>query len=67
MRQTADEFDADVHTAKILRLSADLPMAVEIVDNPERIAQFLPVLDSIVQEGLVTLEKVQVLASRPSS
>ena len=53
-----------IHTAKILRLSEDLPMVVEIVDLPERIAAFLPDLDAMVGEGLITLEKVQVIAYR---
>src|SRR3989338_6969088 len=46
-----------IHTAKILRLSEDLPLIIEIVDQPERIAAFLPDLDGMVGEGLVTLEK----------
>jgi uncharacterized protein len=53
-----------VHTAKILRLSEDLPVVIEIVDKPERIARLLPEVDSLVAEGLVTLEKVRVLAYR---
>ncbi len=50
-----------LHTAKILRLSEDLPVVVEIVDSQEKIDQFLPVLDGMMTSGLVTLEKVQVL------
>jgi PII-like signaling protein len=53
-----------IHTAKILRLSEDLPMVVEIVDKPERIAEFLPELDSMITEGLVTLERVRVILYR---
>ena len=53
-----------IHTAKILRLSEDLPMVVEIVDTPERIAAFLPDLDNMIEDGMVTLEKVQVLVYR---
>ncbi len=53
-----------LHTAKILRLSEDLPIVIEIVDKPERIAAFLPELDGLIEEGLVTLEKVRVLAYR---
>src|SRR5262245_59628010 len=53
-----------MHTAKILRLSEDLPMIVEIVDGLERIEAFLPVLDSMVPEGLVTLEQVRVIQYR---
>ena len=55
-----------LHTAKILRLSEDMPIVVEIVDNPERIAAFLPDLNKMITEGLVTLEKVQVIAYRHS-
>jgi len=53
-----------IHTAKILRLSEDLPIIVEIVDSAEKIASFLPVIDEMVQEGLVTLERVQVILYR---
>ena len=53
-----------VHTAKVLRLSEDLPMVVEIVDAPEQIAAFLPELDAMITEGLITLEKVNVIAYR---
>lgn len=53
-----------LHTAKILRLSEDLPMVIEIVDKPDRIAAFLPDLDGMIDEGLVTLEKVRVIAYR---
>ena len=53
-----------MHTAKILRLSEDLPMVIEIVDKPERIAEFLPELDSMIGEGLVTLEKIRVVTYR---
>ena len=50
-----------LHTTKILRLSGDLPIIVEIVDTEEHINSFLPVLDGMMPSGLVTLEKVQVL------
>ena len=53
-----------IHTAKILRLSEDLPMVIEIVDKPERIAEFLPDLDGMIGEGLVTLERVRVIVYR---
>jgi len=53
-----------LHTAKILRLSEDLPMVIEIVDAPERIAAFLPDLDAMIGEGLVTLERVRLIAYR---
>lgn len=49
-----------LHTAKILRLSADLPMVIEIVDTQEKINGFLPQLDALMGSGLVTLEKVKV-------
>jgi PII-like signaling protein len=50
-----------LHTAKILRLSADLPLIIEIVDGEEKIRELLPVLEEMIGSGLVTLEKVQVL------
>jgi PII-like signaling protein len=50
-----------IHTTKILRLSQDLPMIVEIVDSKDKIDAFLPVLDQMIGSGLVTIEKVQVL------
>ena len=50
-----------LHTAKVLRLSEDLPMVVEIVDGEERINAFLPLLDGMMGSGLVTIEKVKVL------
>jgi PII-like signaling protein len=53
-----------MHTAKILRLSEDLPMIVEIVDSLEKIEAFLPILDTMVPEGLVTLEQVRVIHYR---
>jgi PII-like signaling protein len=53
-----------LHTSKILRLSLDLPLIIEIVDSEEKIQAFLPVLDSMMGGGLVTLEKVQCLHYR---
>ena len=50
-----------LHTAKILRLSEDLPMVVEIVDSLEKIERFLPQLDEMIRDGLVTLERVRVI------
>jgi len=50
-----------IHTDKILRLSMDLPLVIEIVDSEARINEFLPVLDGMMDSGLVTLEKLQVL------
>jgi PII-like signaling protein len=50
-----------LHTAKILRLSEDLPVVIEIADSEQKINEFLPVLDGMMSGGLVTLEKIQVL------
>jgi PII-like signaling protein len=50
-----------LHTAKILRLSEDLPLVIEIVDSEDKINAFLPTLDEMMTSGLITLEKVQVL------
>ena len=53
-----------LHTTKILRLSVDLPLVIEIVDSEEKIDAFLPVLDGMMTGGLVTLEKVRVIHYR---
>jgi PII-like signaling protein len=53
-----------LHTAKILRLSMDLPIVIEIVDAEEKIQQFLPLLDGMLKGGLVTTEKVTVIEYR---
>jgi PII-like signaling protein len=53
-----------LHTTRILRLSEDLPVVVEIVDVAEKIEAFLPALDEMVAEGMVTLERVRVIAYR---
>ncbi|MBI4249630.1 MAG: DUF190 domain-containing protein [Elusimicrobia bacterium] len=53
-----------MHTAKLLRLSEDLPVIIEIVDSEEKINRLLPKLDEMVWEGLITLEKVQVVMYR---
>jgi PII-like signaling protein len=53
-----------LHTAKILRLSEDLPIVVEIVDSKAKIDELLPYIEEMVQEGLVTLESVQVIKYR---
>ena len=53
-----------IHSAKILRLSEDLPMVIEIIDKPERIAAILPEIDSMLGEGLVTREAVHVILYR---
>ena len=53
-----------LHTAKILQLSTDLPIVIEIVDTKEKIDSFLPTLDEMMDGGLVTLERVQVIHYR---
>jgi len=53
-----------LHTTRVLRLSEDLPIVIEIVDSKEKIDELLPHIDDMVQEGLVTLEKVQVIKYR---
>jgi uncharacterized protein len=50
-----------LHTTKVLRLSEDLPLVVEIVDGEERIRSFIPTCDEMIAEGLITLERVEVL------
>ena len=52
---------SELHSAKILQLSVDLPLVVEIVDSPDKIAAFLPLLDGLMTKGLVTIENVQAL------
>ena len=56
-----------MHTSKLERLSEDLPMVIEIVDSEEKIMAFLPHLDEMVTEGLITLEKVNVIMYRANS
>ena len=53
-----------MHTAKLLRLSEDLPIIVEMADSEEKMSQFLPHLDEMVKEGLITLENVNVIMYR---
>ena len=55
-----------MHSAKVLRLSEDLPVIIEIVDSEDKIAQFIPDLDDMVKEGLITLEKADVVMYRAS-
>lgn len=58
-----------LHTAKVLRLSEDLPLVIEIVDSREKIDELLPFVDEVLRDGLVTLEKVRVIkyrADRPA-
>ena len=49
-----------IHSAKILQLSTDLPIIIEIIDTQEKIEAFIPIIDSVIQDGLVTMEKVQI-------
>jgi uncharacterized protein len=56
--------DSRLHTSRILRLSEDLPVVIEIVDTTDRIERVLPMLDDMVGEGMVTLERVHVVAYR---
>jgi uncharacterized protein len=56
-----------LHTAKILRLSEDLPFVIEIVDTADNVDRFLPVLDSMIGSGLITIEPVKVLQYGPPS
>ncbi len=54
-----------VHSTHLLRLSEDLPMVVEVVDTSEHIERMLPIIDAMVSEGLVTVEKVRVIKYAP--
>jgi len=56
-----------LHTAKILQLSTDLPIIIEIVDTEEKLNNFLPMLDEMMGGGLVTLEKIKVIHYRPTN
>ena len=58
--------DSHLHTTRILRLSEDLPVVIELVDTAERIDAVLPLLDEMVEEGMVTVERVQIVAYRGS-
>jgi PII-like signaling protein len=64
--QTGFGHSSRIHTTKILRLSEDLPVIVEIVDAQEKIDAFLPVLDGMMTSGLVTVEKAKVLQYGPN-
>jgi PII-like signaling protein len=59
--------DSHLHTSRILRLSEDLPVVIELVDTAERIDAVLPLLDEMVEEGMVTVERVEIVAYRASS
>ncbi|HYV02050.1 MAG TPA: DUF190 domain-containing protein [Actinomycetota bacterium] len=56
--------DSRIHTSRILRLSEDLPVVVEVVDTADRIGRVLPRLDEMITEGMVTLEEVRIIAYR---
>jgi hypothetical protein len=56
-----------VHTARILRLSEDLPVVLEFVDTDDRIDEFLEQIDDMIEEGLITLEKVEIRKYRAGS
>ena len=58
--------DSHLHTSRILRLSEDLPVVIEIVDTAENVDRILPSLDEMVTEGMLTVEKVHVIAYRGS-
>lgn len=53
-----------IHTSKVLRLSEDLPVVIEVIDEEKKIDAFLPELDKMMREGLITIEKVRVIAYR---
>jgi PII-like signaling protein len=55
-----------IHTTRLLELSGDLPMVIEVVDSEEHIERLIPILDEMVDDGLVTMEKVRVLRYRPA-
>ncbi len=56
--------ESRIHAAKVLRLSEDLPVVIEIVDEPGKIEAFIPFLDEVVREGLITRERVDVIKYR---
>jgi len=58
--------DSRIHTSRILRLSEDLPVVIEIVDTSEQIDRAVPILDEMVGEGMLTLERVQIVSYRSS-
>ena len=59
--------DSHLHTSRILRLSEDLPVVIEIVDTAEQIDRIVPILDEMVTEGMLTLERVQIVSYRSSA
>jgi PII-like signaling protein len=59
--------NAHLHTSRLLRLSEDLPILVEIVDREDRLREVLPELDAMIVDGLITLERVEVVAYRATA
>ena len=59
--------DSHLHTSRILRLSEDLPVVIEIVDSAEQIDRIVPILDEMVAEGMLTVERVHVISYRSSA
>jgi uncharacterized protein len=59
--------NAHLHTTRLLRLSEDLPILIEVVDGEDRLREILPELDALVVDGLVTLERIEVVAYRAGS
>ena len=56
-----------IHTTHLLEMSADLPIVVEVVDTEEHIERLMPILDEMLDDGLVTIEKVRVLRYKPAA
>lgn len=56
-----------MHSAKLLRLSEDLPLVIEIVDNEQKIREFVAAIDTMFQDGLITIEKAEVIRYRADS
>lgn len=56
--------DSEIHTAKILRLSEDMPIIIEIIDTEENLKKILPFLDESIEDGFVTMEKVRIIKYR---
>lgn len=58
--------NSEIHTDQLLRLSTELPMVIEVIESEEKIQQIIPLLDEIMQGGMITLEKARVIRYRPS-
>ena len=59
--------NAHLHTSRLLRLSEDLPILIEVVDREDRLREVLPELDAMIVDGLITLERVEVVAYRATA